>query len=120
MAIKFLTDHQVGTEAFTAGQVVEGRSPESEMHFVRRRKAAFIRDGGLFDHEGKEVVETATTEIVTAADNRDGEVGRAGETLQPDGAPQKAASGPGSVMTSAASAAKPKSRAKAKSAAKRA
>lgn len=73
MAIKFLRDHKVDgdpVEEFTAGQVVDDRSPESEMHFVRRRHAAFIRDGKLYDHEGREVTEPAALPAKASAGGR--------------------------------------------------
>lgn len=57
MAIKFLHDHKVGEgddlETFKEGQIVTDRSHESEVGFVRRGHAAFIRGNKLLDHEDK-------------------------------------------------------------------
>jgi hypothetical protein len=68
MAIKFLRDHSVASvppESFTEGQVVEDRSPESELHFVRRGVAAFVGEkGALFDHEGKPIAAAAPTAVL--------------------------------------------------------
>jgi hypothetical protein len=106
MPIKFLKDHVVQgvpVESFSTGQVVKDRSPESEMHFVRRGIAAFVDgEGNLTDHDGKAVSAEGenTTVVVNVSDNRDGEVGRAGEVLLDDGTPQRGSSGPGEVVTS--------------------
>jgi hypothetical protein len=62
MTIKFLKDYSVGTppEHFEAGQKVEGRSAESEAHFVRRGVAAYVGEKGvLTDIDGNVVVEKA-------------------------------------------------------------
>jgi hypothetical protein len=106
MAIKFLTDHTVDgppKEEFKSGQVVKDRSEASEMHFVRRGVAAFVgARGELTDHEGRGVGEPVTAIVVDVHNNRDGEVGRAGEVALEDGTPQRGSSGPGEVaMTSA-------------------
>lgn len=57
--IKFLVDYKTKSaepEAFTAGSVIDGRPPASELHFVSRRVAAFMDAGGrLTDAFGKEV-----------------------------------------------------------------
>lgn len=121
MAIKFLKDHEVQSvplEKFTAGQVVEDRDAASELHFVRRGIAAYVDgEGKLFDHEGREVAAAAPTAVtLNVSDNRDGEVGRAGETRLADGAPQRASSGPAEVVTSSAVTAGESARAPAKKA----
>ncbi|NJC33868.1 hypothetical protein GGR88_001342 [Sphingomonas jejuensis] len=57
--IKFLVDYTTKAsepEAFTAGSVIDGRPPASELHFVSRRVAAFLDAGGrLTDAFGKEL-----------------------------------------------------------------
>jgi hypothetical protein len=105
MAIKFLKDHSTASippEHFTAGQIVKDRSPESELHFVRRGLAGYYdeKSKSLFDHEGRALDEQPAATVVNVSDNRDGEVGRAGETSLQDGTPQRASSGPGEVVTS--------------------
>lgn len=55
MTIYFLTDYTVGEppEVFTMGEVRHDRDAASELHFVRRGKAAYLaEDGVLTDHEG--------------------------------------------------------------------
>lgn len=105
MAIKFLSDYRtrsIPPEVFTKGQIITGRAPESELHFVTRGVAAFrADDGALTDHEGRPVAEGDETaiETITVSNNRDGEVGRAGEVALDDGTPQRASSGPGVVVT---------------------
>jgi hypothetical protein len=42
---------------------------------------------------------SVTAIVVDVHNNRDGEVGRAGEVELSDGTPQRASSGPGEVMT---------------------
>lgn len=66
MAIKFLNDHKVEDLAFKTGEVVEDRNPGSELHFVRRGYAAFLRDGKLYDHEDREVADIAPTKPTKA------------------------------------------------------
>lgn len=105
MAIKFLRDREVEgfpVERFTKGQIVKDRDAASEMHFVRRGDAAFVgADGKLTDHVGKPVSDEdlAVTVTLDVSNNRDGQVGRAGETNLEDGAPQRGSSGPAEVVT---------------------
>lgn len=74
MTIQFLRDHTVGLgddeESFTKGQIVEDRSHDSEMHFVRRGHAAFLRDGKLYDHEDRLVVEAPEAAKAPAGSRR--------------------------------------------------
>lgn len=109
MSIKFITDHIVDgppREAFKEGQVVKGRSPDSEMHFVRRGVAGFLdeKKGTLTDHEGREIVSAGTATVLNVSANRDGEVGRAGEAALADGTPQRGSPGPAVVTTTSVTA----------------
>lgn len=102
MAIKFLTDHRVEgppEERFKKGQVVKNRSPESEMHFVRRGLAAFYesKTKPLIDHEGNEITPPAqSTVIVHNVANA-----RGGDGVLPDGTALRAPGGPVTVTTTA-------------------
>lgn len=106
MPIKFLRDYTVqapGGKSYKEGQTVKDLSDASELHFVTRGAAAYVEaKGKLTDHEGRAVetgVASATSVVVNVSDNRDGQVGRAGETNLEDGTPQRASSGPGVVTT---------------------
>lgn len=58
MKILFLEDYSVGTppEVFTKGDIVDDRSPASELHFVRRGKAAYLGDDGVLTNQEGAVI----------------------------------------------------------------
>jgi hypothetical protein len=102
MAIKFLSDYSTRSnppERFTAGQEVEGRSADSEAHFVKRGVAGYLVDGELLDHDHKpiDVVGSNSVEVVTPGTNRAVDVGRAGELLIGQANP-RGTTGPGNVL----------------------
>jgi hypothetical protein len=109
--IQFLQDYAtsaVPPETFEAGQKVDGRSSESEMHFVKRGVAAYVTKDGLVDADHRPIVAAeVTVQVVTASAHRDGETGRAGEVELVDGTPQRGSPGPAEVVTSVAVTAAP-------------